>query len=130
MKILLDTNFLVYAAKRKLDYLREISEMSIEGTKIIVLSSTVSELERLVKKTKKLKDKASSELALKILKNYIKKNKIKIKETKKLPDLAMVEIAEKEEDVVVATADKSLKRELKGKARILSIRGKKNLELT
>ena len=55
VKIILDTNFLVYSAKQKIDYLREIFNLISEKKEIIVLSSVVSELENLATKSRKLK---------------------------------------------------------------------------
>jgi len=119
MKILLDTNFLVYCAKQKIDY---VSEMP--AGEIVVLSSVVSELEKLAEKAEKARDKESAKFALSLLKH----NKIKIIKTKeKSADKAILEMAEKED--VVATMDKELKEKLKGKTRILSIRKGKRLEI-
>ena len=130
IKIILDTNFLVYCAKQKIDYLREIFEIIGGKIELIALSSGVSELEKLAEKARKLKDKESAELALKILKVHVKNKKIKIKKTDKNPDSAIKELAEKEKEIIIATADRKLKQAIKGKARILSIRAGKKLELT
>tara|TARA_Y100000310_G_scaffold333670_1_gene411680 strand:- start:57 stop:449 length:393 start_codon:yes stop_codon:yes gene_type:complete len=130
MKILLDTNFLIYCTKQKVDYLKEISKIINGKAELIALSSMISELERFSSKTKKLKDKKSAELALKILKNYIKKKKIRVLKTDKSPDSAIKELSKKEKNIIVATADRELKKKIKGKTRILSIRQKRKLELT
>ena len=129
IKIILDTNFLVYSAKQRVDYLREIFNLISEKKEIIVLSSVVSELENLAAKSRKLKNRASAELALKILKNYVKDKKIKIRESDKKADYTIKEISKKERNVILATADRKLKSEVKGKARILSIKKSRHLEL-
>jgi len=129
IKIILDTNFLVYSAKQKIDYLREILNLISEKKEIIVLSSVVSELENLAAKSRKLKNRASAELALQILKNYVKDKKIKIRESDKKADYTIKEISKKERNVILATADRKLKSEVKGKARILSIKKSRHLEL-
>ena len=118
MKILLDTNFLVYCAKQKIDY---ISEMPVEG-KLVVLSSVVSELEKLAEKAKKARDKEAAKLALELLEH----NKVKIiKIDEKEADEAILKSVEEKD--AVATMDKELKKKLKGKTRILSIIGKRKL---
>ena len=126
VKVLLDTNFLVYCAKQKIDYLGKIRDL-ISGGELIVFSSIIDELKKLSDKAGKASDKQAAELALKILKKYIKKKEIKVLETKKSADKAILEAAKSE--VVVATADRILKKKLKKKARILSIRQKRDLKL-
>ncbi len=72
-KIILDTNFLIYCAKEKLDYVEEISKLINEDYELVVPEKVIEELERLKIKTKKEKDKTASDLAIQILKT----NKIK-----------------------------------------------------
>mgnify|MGYP001566356685 CR=1 FL=1 len=127
MKILLDTNFLVYCAKQKIDYVEEIDNL-IGDYNIVVLSSVRQEIEKIKKQAKKARDKQAAELALQILNKNIKENKIKIIKTEeKEVDEAILKLV-KEKDVV-ATMDKELKKRLKGKAQILSIRKGKKLEV-
>jgi len=123
MRIILDTNFLVYCAKRKIDY---VSEMPVSG-KLVVLSSVVSELEKLAEKAKKARDKEAASLALQILDKNIKENKIEVLDTEEEVDKVIINLVDKKD--VVATMDKELKEKLKGKARILSIRKGKKLEV-
>ncbi len=129
MKIILDTNFLVYCAKYRIDYIYEIEEVIHEKSELIVLSSVLDELERLKEQVKKRSDRDAFALTLSILEHYIKKGKIKIIHVKKEnADESIIEMA-KNNKVTVATADKELKRKLKGKARILVVRNKSHLEL-
>jgi rRNA-processing protein FCF1 len=121
MKIILDTNFLVYAAKQKIDYTSELSG------KLVVLSSVVGELKKLKENARKKEDKDSAGLALQILNKNIKSKKIKVIKTKENADKAIRKLAKKED--IVATLDRGLKKKLKGKARILSIRQRKKLEI-
>ncbi len=121
MKIILDTNFLVYCAGQNIDY---ISEMPVSGD-IVVLSAVIEELEKLKKEAKKGKDKEIAELAMKILNKNIEEKKVMVLRTDGPADDAIVKLAEKED--AVATMDKELKERLEGKARILSIRQKKKL---
>lgn len=115
MKILLDTNFLLYTAKQKLDY------MEIEGT-FYTLTSVIEELQKLKEKARKRGDREAAGLALQLLKT----NKVKILKSSGNADNAIVE---KSENYMVATMDRGLKKRLKGKARILTVRGRKNLEM-
>ena len=120
MRIILDANFLVYAARQRIDYLNEFY-----GKEFVVLSCVVKELTKLSHKGKG-KDKESVVLALQILQKNIKNMKIKVLEVDGWADDVIVKIARKED--VVATMDGELKKRLKGKARILRINGK-NLEV-
>lgn len=123
MRIILDTNFLVYCAKQKIDYIKEIP---VSG-EIIVLSSVLQELEKIKKKARKAKDKEAASLSLQILNKNLKEKKIKVIKTNEKGDEAIIKIAKKKD--IVATMDKELKKKLKGRARILSIRQRKKLEL-
>ncbi len=115
MKILLDTNFLLYCAKQKIDY----TELS---GNFFVLTLVIEELQKLKEKARKKEDREAADLALQLLKNH----KVKILKSKGDADQAIIE---KSENCIVATMDRELKKKLKGRARILTIRGKKNLEI-
>ncbi len=124
MKILLDANFLVYCVKQKIDY---ISEMPVSG-EITVLSSVVAELEKLRKVAEKASDKKDADIALQILKKNLEKKNLKVLETsEKDGDEAIIKNLS--DGDIVATMDKELKKELKGKVRILTIKGGKKLEV-
>ena len=69
MEVILDTNFLIYCAKEKLDYVDELRDLINENYELVVPEQVIEELERLKIKAKKGKDKNASDLALKILKN-------------------------------------------------------------
>ncbi len=133
MKVLLDTNFLVYCAKQKIDYFEKISKIINPKPEIVILSSVSNELKSLTEKSKKTKDKESAKLALKILEKRIKEKKIKTMKTEKKSDKnaddAILNLAKNQNNVIVATADRELKKKLKGKSRILTIKQKKNIEL-
>ena len=77
MKIILDTNFLIYCAKNKLDYRVEIENLINEGFELVVPKQVINELKMLRDdKWKKVSgaDKKSADLALKLLVH----NKIKV----------------------------------------------------
>jgi len=124
MKIMLDANFLVYCAKQKIDY---TSEMPFSG-EIVVLSPVLVELEKLIEKAEKAKDKQAIGIALQILEKNIQKKKIKILKTSEEDGDEAIRKNLSEGDVV-ATMDRELKKGLKGKARILTIKGGKKLEI-
>jgi rRNA-processing protein FCF1 len=133
MKILLDANFLIYCAKQKIDYMREIDEIMKYGYELFIVDKIMQELKNLRNKAKKARDRDSAKLALDILDNYINKNKVQVIKTKesKDGDRAMIDFVnqKKGEEISIATADKELKKKLKGKARILTIRNKRYVEL-
>ena len=85
MKIILDTNFLIYCAKNKLDYVEEIDNLLNEGCELVVPMQVVRELTKLKDdKLKKVsgKDKAAASLALQLLDvNKVKKVKVDGKST-------------------------------------------------
>lgn len=89
MKIILDTNFLVYCAKNKIDYVEEISNLLNGNYELVVPKQVIEELEKIknkksehipfVKRIGKFKkttgkDKLAADLALQLL----SKRKIKI----------------------------------------------------
>ena len=67
MKIILDTNFLIYSAKHKMDYMEEISNLINEGFELVVPKQVINELKMLKDdKWKKVsgKDKTAADLAV------------------------------------------------------------------
>jgi len=116
----LDTNFLIYCAKEKLDYVEELRDLINESYELVVPGQVIEELERLKIKAKKGKDKDASDLALKILKN----NKIKkINPVGKSVDDAIVNLAKKDKKNIVCTLDREMRWNL-GRVILIS-RGKK-----
>jgi len=109
MKILLDTSFLISAIKYKIDFLNEL-----KGHELVILEPIKIELEKLIKGKKK------GNLEAKIALELIEKNKIKIKKT----DIKEADDALANENEIVATQDKELKKRLK---KIITIRQKKFL---
>ena len=120
MEVILDTNFLIYCAKEKLDYVEELRDLINESYELVVPGQVIEELERLKIKAKKGKDKDASDLALKILKN----NKIKkINPVGKSVDDAIVNLAKKDKKNIVCTLDREMRWNL-GRVILIS-RGKK-----
>ncbi len=110
--IILDTNFLIYCAKFKIDFLSEIDRICSFQYKIAVLDRSIEELEKLKPKE------------LKLIKKYLEKIEI-IKSRENYVDKELARLSK--EGCIVATQDKNLKKQLK-KAFII-IRKKSYLEL-
>lgn len=124
MEIILDTNFLIYCAKEKLDYVEAINDLINENYDIVVPAQVIEELERLKTKTKKGKDKDACDLALKILKN----NDIKIVNPHgKNVDNAIINLAEENKKNIVCTLDREMRWKL---GRVILISKGKKLMLT
>jgi len=115
--IILDTNFLIYCAEKKVDYVERITELMSSGYKIVVPTQVISELEKISKVAKKLSDKNAALLALKLLDH----NKIpQILTTGKNADEGILKIQAKN---IVATLDYNLKKNVE-RALVISPKGK------
>jgi len=78
MNVILDTNFLVYCAKQKIDYREGIRELVKGRYELVVPNMVKDELRELEKNAKKYRDKQAASLALQILlRNKVKTIKIK-----------------------------------------------------
>lgn len=119
MKIILDTNFLVYCARQKIDYKEELRIFVKGKYDLVTTNQIVDELESLKKTARKYSDKESAGLALKLL----KLNKIKIIITSgKDADEGIIEI---NKGNYVATNDRELKRIVE---RPIVIKGRRKLD--
>jgi len=119
IKVILDTNFLVYCAKQKIDYTEEISNLMKSGFELTTISIVVTELEKLAKEEKKLMDREAAKLALKILKTGA------VKIIPAYGDNADGEIIKLSRGNIVATLDRELKSKIE---RSIIIREGKKLE--
>ncbi len=127
MKIILDTNFLIYCAKNKLDYVEGISNLLNENYELVVPIQVVEELKKIKDdKLKKVsgKDKQASNLALQLLDaNKIKKIKVKGKTV----DVGIINLASENKKNIVATLDKEMRQIL---GRVILINRRKRLSLS
>ncbi|HIH33761.1 MAG TPA: hypothetical protein HA282_05205 [Nanoarchaeota archaeon] len=143
--IILDTNFLVYSAKYKIDIERECERLLDEGFELIVSLPVITEL-KVLQKEAELKDREAAALALELVKRF----KI-VKTGAKRADDACLELAlfpsseslgytargrehgagRAEVEKVLATMDKALRKRFKKgkKGRFLVIKQKKYLAL-
>ncbi len=123
MKVILDTNFLIYCAKNKLDYVEELKNLLNEGLELVVPEQVVRELELLGGDKKKKvsgKDKSSIDLALQLLDvNGVKKVKVKGKTV----DDGIINLSKEDKKNIVCTLDREM-RNILGRV-ILVSRGKK-----
>jgi rRNA-processing protein FCF1 len=127
MKIILDTNFLIYSAKNKLDYVEEIADLINEGYGLVVPRQVINELEKLRDdKLKKVsgKDKAAADLALKLLEH----NGVKIINLSgKNVDEAIIALSETDPKNIVCTLDRGMRLKL---PRVILVNRLKKLMLT
>ncbi len=124
LKVILDTNFLVYCAENKVDYKNELEDLLSEGHKIIVLEQTISELNEIRKNAKKLSDRDAADLALKLIEH----NQVEIIIGHgNYADEAILNFVKNSRDpVIIATLDFALRKKLKNSRKIV-ILGKKKL---
>lgn len=119
VRYLLDTNFLIYCVKEKIDFLEELGRKNI-----IVPEEVVSELER-IKAKGKLKDRVSAGIILDLIKDAKR-----IILGKGHVDNLIANFAKKNSDVIVGTMDKNLQKRIKkSRGRILEIAGRKKLRI-
>ena len=108
--IILDTNFLIYCAKYKIDFFSEIDRLCNFPYKIAVLDKTIEELEKL--KPQKFA----------LIKKYIERLII-LKSKENYVDKALISLSK--EGFIIATQDLELKKKLQ--SQVMVIRQKKYL---
>lgn len=111
MKIILDTDFIIFCLKNRVDILTQIKDLNLIH-KVYIIDKTIDEL----------KNKPLEKLA----KTFIKKlNIIKTKKDNIVDNLIL-----QQKNIIVATQDKELKEKLKkAKIPIITLRQKKYLIL-
>lgn len=127
MKVILDTNFLIYCAKNKLDYAEEISNLINRGFELVVPVQVVEELRKLRDdKFRKVsgKDKDAANLALQLLK-VNKVNEVKV--SGKSVDEGIITLANEDKKNIVCTLDREMRHTL---GRVILINKMKKLMLT
>ena len=136
MKVILDTNFLIYCAKNKLDYVEEIGNLLNEDYELVVPEQVIKELKKVKEKTKPKfrmigkskkttgKDKLAADLALQLLEvNKIKKVTIKGENV----DQAIINLANEDKKNIVCTLDREMRKIL---GRVILLNKQKKLMLT
>jgi len=123
MQIVIDTNFIVTCVNQKIDLFEQLENMFV-GADWIILTRVMDELEKISQKAKsKGKYKEAASLALKLIGNEIKKNRVKIMALDGKVDDAIVKYSQARDDVIVASLDRGIKKQLKN-TRFLTIREK------
>jgi len=123
MEVVLDTNFILTCLKEKIDFLR-----AGEYGQLILPLQVIDELRKKTEKSKR-REREVAKLALDIIQKNRSNFKI-IELEKKFVDVGIKKyVSGKKGNVIVATLDKELKKEIKDKANILVIRARKKFEL-
>jgi rRNA-processing protein FCF1 len=120
-KVILDSSFIISAAKKKIDIFEEIPFM---GIKIVVPDEVIAEIEGVKNSKQKLKEREGAELALKIL-GANKYESVKL--GKSYVDNGLRKYAKEHPSVIIATLDKQLKKDIPNY--LMVIRGEKKLEI-
>lgn len=120
-KVLLDTNFILTCVKQKIDF---FEELKLRSFRILIPENVIREIEKITKSKQKQADREIANLSLRIINKY---NFEKIKFKKRNLDNAIAEFANKNENIIVATLDRELKRKIKGPK--LVIRNQKKLDI-
>jgi len=127
MKIILDTNFLIYCAKQKLDYIEKISNLINEPYELVVPLQVLKELKSLKNdKLKKVsgKDKDAADLALQLVEyNGLKKMRVKGKTV----DQGILNLTKQDPKNITATLDREMRHKL---PRVILINKQGKLMLT
>ena len=122
VRVILDTNFLVYCAEQKIDYAVDIQNLINEGYELITAPQVVEELKKIYTTSKKFSDRSAAFLALKLL----EKNNVKIVASEgKYADDAIFNLVRV--GSVVATIDLELRKRLEKRARVIVVKGHKKL---
>ena len=119
-EVILDTSFILSAVKEKIDF---FEDFKMQGFKPLIPKQVINELQGLLK-SKKLRERESSKLALKLIKsNYYKKIDLKTKSV----DFGILKFSKANPHVIVATLDREIKHLTKNQKMV--IRGKNKLEV-
>ncbi len=103
IKVILDTNFVIYCAEKKIDYVEQILDLMNEGYELVTPKQVIDELEDLKQTSPKYSDRIAANLALQILKF----NKVNIVEARgRNADDAIFSLSKFN---IVATLDDGLK---------------------
>lgn len=114
IKVILDTNFLIYCAENKIDYRHAIDDLIHEGYELVVPKQVAIELQSIERTATKLSDRSAAFLALRLLEH----NNIKIIEVKgDYADEAILNLARIGN--IVATLDLELRNKLKNSRKIV-----------
>jgi len=127
MKIILDTNFLIYCAKRRRDYTEEINNLVHEKYTLVVPSQVIFELERLKTYRKEKvsgKDKFAIDLALQLIEKFKSEGLLAVESLKgTVVDDAIIELSRENPKNIVATLDREM-RHILGRVILINRNGR------
>ena len=143
MKVILDTNFLIYCTKEKIDYVEKLGEMLHEKFNIVVPLIVIDELKKIMQKQKRFipfaqrtarfrkttgRDKEAAKLALAILEKHVREGAAHTIVVKgKTVDEALITLAQEDKKNIVCTLDKEMRSIL---GRVILMNKNKQLILT
>ena len=127
MKIILDTNFLIYCAKNRRDFAEEIRDLVSGKYTLVVPSQVIAELERLKTYRKEKvsgKDKMAIDLALQLIEKFKSEGLLKIETLKgDVVDDAIIELSREDPKNIVATLDREM-RQILGRVILINRNGR------
>jgi len=119
-KVIVDTNALIFAVQNKTDLTQEI-ERQMAGYKfrIIIPFPAIQELNKITKSKKAgIKNRMNARVALLMIENWKKNNKVEVIGKEEKPGIAdkwIIKNIKKDQGFIVVTYDRELKRHLKEK---------------
>ena len=119
-KIIVDTNALIFAVQNKTDLTQEIErQMAGHKFKIIIPFPAIQELNKIAESKKAgIKNRMNARVALLMIENWKKNNKVEIIGKEEKPGIAdkwIIKNIKKDRGFIVVTYDRELKRHLKEK---------------
>ena len=143
MKVILDTNFLIYCAKERIDYREALSDLIREKVEIVVPTQVVEELNKVMHKEKSRipfvrrtarfrkttgRDKEAASLALQILQMQINGGYVQMltREGKRVDDV-LLQLAQEDRKSIVCTLDREMRKKL---PRVILLNRNKQLVLS
>ncbi len=143
MKIILDTNFLIYCMKEKLDYLEEIQNLINDRYELVVPEQVINELIKIKHKKKEKiflykkrpkfkkttgKDKEAADIALQLIDKFVKEGKLKkVTSEGKTVDDVLMNLAKENPKNIVCTLDREMRKKL---SRVILLNRNKKLIIT
>jgi rRNA-processing protein FCF1 len=122
VKVLLDSSFILTCVKQKIDF---FDYLQAGGYEILIPREVINEIE---KKSEEGKGEQKNNASITV--NLLKKpNFKKINLAGKNVDRGIISYAKENKGIVVATLDQEIKKSLRGKNKILVVRGKRELEV-
>jgi rRNA-processing protein FCF1 len=119
-KVMLDTNFILSCIQNKIDF---FEELILKGFGIVIPVQVISELERIKNSKKKLMFRENARFALRLIESNTFE---KVDLGKGAVDDLIVKFLKRNNNVVLATLDKELKK--RANSRKISIVSKKKLD--